>query len=125
MLSNSEFRQQAHKAVDWIADYLDNIEKFPVKSQILPGSIKAQLPENAPDKGENMEIIFDDFASIIPPGITHWQHPGFMALFPSNHSYESVLAEMLVAGLGINAMVWETSPAATELEERMMEWCNS
>jgi aromatic-L-amino-acid/L-tryptophan decarboxylase len=122
MLSNSEFRQQAHKAVDWIADYLDNIEKFPVKSQILPGSIKAQLPENAPDKGENMEIIFDDFASIIPPGITHWQHPGFMALFPSNHSYESVLAEMLVAGLGINAMVWETSPAATELEERMMEW---
>ena len=122
MLSKSEFRRQAHEVVDWIADYLDNIEQFPVKSQIQPGAIKQQIAENAPLQGHSMDQIFEDFARIIPSGITHWQHPGFMALFPSNHSYESVLAEMLSAGLGINAMVWETSPAATELEERMMEW---
>jgi len=122
MLSKSEFRQQAHVIVDWIADYLDNIEKFPVKSQISPGAIKAQIYESAPNAGESMDIIFRDFTTIIPPGITHWQHPGFMALFPSNSSFESVLAEMLTAGLGVNAMVWETSPAATELEEKMMEW---
>ena len=122
MLSKSEFRQQAHQVVDWIADYLDNIEKFPVKSQITPGAIKHQIAENPPLTGENMQDIFEDFKKIIPPGITHWQHPGFMALFPSNSSYESVLAEFLTAGLGVNAMVWETSPAATELEEKMMEW---
>lgn len=122
MLSSSEFRKQAHEIVDWIADYLDNIEQFPVKSQIEPGSIKAQIPESAPEMGELMDKIFSDFKIIIPPGITHWQHPGFMALFPSNSSFESILGEMLAAGLGVNAMVWETSPAATELEEKMMIW---
>lgn len=122
MLSNSEFRDQAHLIVDWIADYLDNIEKYPVKSQMSPGALKAQITQTAPNEADSMALIFEDFTRLIPPGITHWQHPGFMALFPSNSSFESILAEMLTAGLGVNAMVWETSPAATELEEKMMEW---
>ncbi|MFI5172955.1 MAG: pyridoxal phosphate-dependent decarboxylase family protein [Chitinophagales bacterium] len=122
MLSNSEFRKQGHKVIDWIAYYLENIEKFPVKSQVHPGEIRDQLQISAPETGESIENIFSDFKRIIPAGITHWQHPGFMALFPSNASYESMLGEFLAAGLAINAMVWETSPAATELEERMMDW---
>ena len=122
MLSNKEFRKHGHGVIDWIADYLDGIEQFPVKSTMLPGEIKAQLSQFAPEEGEQMENIFNEFKQIIPPGITHWQHPGFMALFPSNASYESMLGEFLAAGLGINAMVWETSPAATELEEIMMDW---
>ena len=122
MLSNTEFRKQAHDAIDWIADYLESIEQYPVKSMVRPGEISDQISNNAPFQGESMEVIMQDFKNIIPKGITHWQHPGFMALFPSNASYESMLAEFLTAGLGINAMVWETSPAATELEEKMMNW---
>ena len=122
MISNSEFRKQAHAVVDWIADYLENIEQFPVKPQILPGEIKDQIPEHAPMHSDNFDHILQDFNKIIPPGITNWQHPGFMALFPSNASYESMLGEFLAAGLGINTMVWETSPAATELEEKVMDW---
>ncbi len=122
MISPDEFRKQAHAAVDWIADYLESVEQYPVKSPVLPGEISAQIPNNAPELGENFEKIMDDFKTIIPPGITHWQHPGFMALFPSNTSYPSIIAEILTAGLGVNAMVWETSPAATELETKMMDW---
>jgi aromatic-L-amino-acid decarboxylase len=122
MLSNQEFRKQAHLVTDWIAAYLEKIEQFPVFPQVHPGEIKQQIDEHMPAQGDSFERIFSDFLSIIPKGITHWQHPGFMALFPSNSSYESVLGEFLIAGLGINAMVWETSPAATELEERVLGW---
>ena len=122
MLSNAEFRKQAHAAIDWIADYLETIEQYPVKSTVRPGEISDQISDNAPVLGEDMNVIMHDFKNIIPKGITHWQHPGFMALFPSNSSYESILAEFFTAGLGVNAMVWETSPAATELEEKMMNW---
>lgn len=122
MLSNESFRNYGHQIVDWIADYLDKIEDFPVRSTITPGALKQELPDAMPSAGENMAEIWQDFKQQIPPGLTHWQHPGFMALFPSNSSYPSVLAEMLMAGLGVNAMVWETSPAATELEETVMEW---
>lgn len=118
----NSFRKYGHEFVDWLADYFENIEKYPVRSQVMPGEIYAQLPVSPPQKGEPMETIFSDFEQQIMPGITHWQHPGWMAYFPANNSPVSVLAEMLTAGLGAQCMIWQTSPAAAELEERVMEW---
>ena len=117
-----DFRRHAHELVDWMADYLEHIEDYPVKSQVRPKDILKQLPEAAPESGEVFEQIFADFQQIILPGITHWQHPAFHAYFPANSSPPSVLAEMLTATIGAQCMIWQTSPAAAELEERMMEW---
>ena len=122
MMMHSEFRKHAHEIVDWIADYLENIEKYPVKSQVKPKEIYDQLPDKAPIKGESMQQIMEDFQNIILPGITHWQSPNFFAYFPANSSYPSILAEMLTAALGAQCMIWETSPAAAELEEKVMNW---
>ena len=116
------FREYGYKFVDWVADYFEEIEKYPVLSPIKPGSVLNQLPENPPCEGESLETIFEDFKKIIIPGITHWQHPSWFAYFPANNSPPSVLAELLTAGLGAQCMVWQTSPAAVELEERVMEW---
>ncbi len=117
-----DFRNNAHKFVDWMADYMENIESHPVKSAAKPGEILAQLPEKPPVEPEDMDDIFQDFQDIIMPGMTHWQHPGFMAYFPANASPPSVLAEMLTSALAAQCMSWQTSPAATELEERVMVW---
>jgi aromatic-L-amino-acid decarboxylase len=117
-----EFRENAHKVVDWMADYLENVRQYPVKSQAKPGEIKAQLPGVAPADGEDFAAILDDFERIIIPGITHWQHPSFHAYFPANSSPPSVLAEMLTATLAAQCMSWQTSPAAAELEEQVMSW---
>jgi aromatic-L-amino-acid decarboxylase len=116
------FRQFGHKFVDWAADYLTEVEKLPVMSQLAPGEIRSQLPANPPQEGESMERIFDDFREIILPGMTHWQHPSWFAYFPANNSPPSVLAELLTASLGAQCMVWQTSPAAAELEELVLEW---
>jgi aromatic-L-amino-acid decarboxylase len=121
-MDNQAFRSYAHEFVDWMADYLEQVEKLPVKAQIDPGDIYKQIPEKAPVKGESMAEIFIDFMKIIIPGMTHWQSPNFFAYFPANSSYPSVLAEMLTATLGAQCMKWETSPAAAELEEKMMNW---
>ncbi len=121
-MDSKEFRQQAHRMVDWMADYFEEVETYPVKPNTEPGSIYQQLPEQAPKRGEPFDHIFDDFREIIMPGMTHWESPNFMAYFPANKSYPSVLAEMLTATLGAQCMSWITSPAATELEERVMEW---
>lgn len=121
-MDNQAFRSYAHEFVDWMADYLGQVEKLPVKAQVEPGDIYRQIPEKAPLKGESMAEIFIDFMDIILPGMTHWQSPNFFAYFPANSSYPSVLAEMLTATLGAQCMKWETSPAAAELEEKMMEW---
>ena len=121
-MDTNEFRKTAHELVDWMADYLEQIEEYPVKSQVSPGSIYEQIPKEAPEKGEEMNEILADFQSIIMPGITHWQHPSFFAYFPANSSPPSLLAEMLMSTLASQCMLWETSPAATELEERVMEW---
>lgn len=121
-MTNEEFRKSAHQMVDWMADYLENIEQYPVKAQVAPGEIKSKLPGSPPRDGEAMEDIFSDFKEIILPGITHWQHPSFHAYFPGNSSKPSVLAEMLTATLAVQAMIWNTSPSAAELEEQMMEW---
>ncbi len=122
MMQADEFRAWAHQLVDWTADYYANVDQYPVKSQVLPREIFDQLPAEAPVQGERMEDIWKDFQEIILPGMTHWQHPGFMAYFPANSSYPSLLAEMLSTALAAQCMIWETSPAATELEERMMHW---
>ncbi|MDP4290956.1 MAG: pyridoxal-dependent decarboxylase [Bacteroidota bacterium] len=117
-----EFRRQAHLMVDWMADYLETVDQYPVKSQVEPRQIFNQLPSSPPEKGESMNTIFKDFQDVILPGITHWQSPNFFAYFPSNNSYPSVLGEMLTAALGSQCMMWETSPAAAELEELTMNW---
>mgnify|MGYP002395581256 CR=1 FL=1 len=122
MLTNEEFRKQAHQLVDWMADYMGKVDRFPVKSQVAPGVIKNQIPSQAPVKSNGMDEIFDDFKKIILPGITHWQSPKFHAYFPANSSYPSVLGEMLMAVLGVQGMIWDTSPAAAELEERVLQW---
>ena len=117
-----EFRKHAHEFVDWMADYMKNVENYPVKSQVKPKDIYKQLPGAIPERGQQIDVIFKDFQDIIMPGITHWQHPAFFAYFQANSSPPSVLAEMLMATLGVQGMKWDTSPTSTELEERMMEW---
>lgn len=121
-MNTEEFRNNGYKIVDWLCDYFQDIEKFPVKSQVEPGAIFNRIPDNPPEKGENFNDIFNDFDEKIIDGITHWQSPNFFAYFPANNSYPSILAEFLIAGLGLQCMMWLTSPAATELEEKMMNW---
>ncbi len=121
-MKNEDFRRAGHQFVDWIADYFENIEKFPVVSRVEPGDIKKLIPAVPPARGEAMEGIFQDFEKVILPGITHWQHPGWFGYFPANNSPASVLGELLTAGLGAQCMVWQTSPAAAELEEVVLDW---
>ena len=108
--------------VDYMAEYMDIIESYPVKSMVKPREIYDHLPADMPISGESMSQIMADFKNIIMPGITHWQHPNFYAYFQANTSPPSILAEMLTASLGIQGMKWETSPASTELEEKVMSW---
>lgn len=117
-----EFRKHGHELIDWMADFFEHIEDLPVKSKAKPGEIIARLPEHAPDEPEPFEVIMKDFNQDIMPGMTHWQHPGWHAYFAANSSYPSILGEMLTSALGAQCMSWVTSPAATELEERVMEW---
>ena len=121
-MTPNQFRQHAHQLVDWMADFMETVEEYPVKSQVRPGEIYQQLPDAAPERGESMDTIFTDFKNIILPGMTHWQSPNYFAYFPANASPPSILAEMLTATLGAQCMKWETSPAAAELEERVMNW---
>ncbi len=121
-MNNESFRDWGHKMIDWIADYFDKVENYPVKSRVEPGDIKKSLSDYPPEQGEEMEKIWQDFQDIILPGVTHWQHPGWFAYFPANNSPASVLGELLSAGLGVQGMVWETSPAAEELEEVVLDW---
>ncbi|HHU99450.1 MAG TPA: pyridoxal-dependent decarboxylase [Bacteroidales bacterium] len=124
-MDSNEFRRYGHEIVEWIARYFENVEQYPVKSGVRPGEIKNALPELPPSGSESFDLFMKDFDEVIMPGITHWQSPNFFAYFPANSSPPSVLAEMLTAALGAQCMLWETSPAGTELEERMMEWLRS
>ncbi len=121
-MTPEEFRAHAHRFVDWMADYMSEVERFPVRARTRPGEIAAALPLAPPEAGEPMDEIFADFERIVMPGMTHWQHPRFFAYFPANSSPPSVLAEMLTATLGAQCMLWQTSPAATEMETRMLDW---
>lgn len=116
------FRQYGHQVVDWIADYLANVGSYPVLAQSSPGAIRRSLPPSPPTEGESMETILDDFERVLLPGITHWNSPGFLAYFAITGSGPGILGEMLSSALNINAMLWRTSPAATELEQVTLDW---
>lgn len=115
-------RRYGHDVVDWIADYLADPEVFDVFPRTKPGDVRAELPASPPEHGEDMDSILDDFKQLIAPNMTHWNHPGFMAYFSSSGSGPGIIAEMLTAALNVNAMLWRTSPAATELEQVTLEW---
>ena len=117
-----DFRKYGHEFIDWIADYLENIEAYPVLSSVKPGDIKNSLPNHPPQDGENIDSILSDMDRKIMPGITHWNHPNFMAYFNSTSSGPGILAELVSAGFNANGMAWHTCPSATELEETMAEW---
>ena len=117
-----EFRRHAHELVDWMADYLRDVGTLPIAPALSPGEIRQQLPTSPPDEAEPFERLFDDFRRVIVPGMTHWNHPGWMAYFPCNNSPPSILGEMLTSVMGAQGMSWATSPAATELEQTVMDW---
>lgn len=117
-----EFRNNGYKLIDWIANYLKDIEKYPPLSQVNPGDILKRIPQTPPINGEDLENVLKDVDKIIMDGITHWNHPGFMAYFNSTSSGPGILAELLSASLNANGMLWKTSPAFTELERSMMNW---
>jgi aromatic-L-amino-acid decarboxylase len=117
-----EFRRHAHHLVDWMADYFATAGELPITPQTQPGDVIQSLPSAPPEQGEAFERMFADFQSIIMPGMTLWNHPGWFAYFPGNTSPPSVLAEMLTATLNAQCMSWATSPAATELEQVVMDW---
>lgn len=121
-MTPDEFRKHAHDLVEWMAGYMENVEKFPVKSLSVPGEIFNRIPDHAPAHPDSFDLLIKDIDEIIMPGVTHWQNPNFFAYFPANTSPPSILAEMLIATLGTQCMIWETSPAAAELEEKMMIW---
>jgi aromatic-L-amino-acid decarboxylase len=121
-MTSAEFKKEAYRMVDLMVEYMDTIESYPVKSQVKPKEVYHQLPNDMPRHGESMDQIISDFREVIMPGITHWQHPNFYAYFQANASPPSILAEMLTATLGVQGMKWDTSPASTELEEKVMSW---
>lgn len=121
-MTPEQFRREGKKMIDWIADYYENIEKFPVLSQVKPNEIKDKLPKVPPQNGESFDKIMKDVDEIIMPGITHWQSPNFFAYFPANTSFPSILGDLASSGLGVQGMIWATSPAATELETRVLDW---
>ncbi len=117
-----EFRRHGHAVIDWIADYYSNIEQYPVLSRVKPGEIRASLPPQPPVVGESFDTILNDVSKLILPGITHWQSPNFFAYFPANGSGPGILGDLLSSGLGVQGMLWSTSPACTELETHVLDW---
>lgn len=121
-MTPDEFRRYGREVVDWIADYYERIESFPVLSQVEPRQIRASLPVHPPKEGEKFEAILGDVEKLILPGLTHWQSPNFFAYFPANASGPAILGELLSAGLGVQGMLWSTSPACTEVETHVLDW---
>ena len=121
-MPSDEFRKHGYQIVDWIADYFDEIEKYPVLSQIEPGWLKGQLPDSPPEEGEDFADIFADVEKLILPAVTHWNHPNFHGLFSTSTSSVGVFGEMLAAAFDMKAMLWRTSPASTELEDVALNW---
>jgi aromatic-L-amino-acid decarboxylase len=121
-MDGASFRRHAQRLTDWIANYLEHAESYPVLSRVRPGDIRAALPDAPPERPEPFDRILDDFERIVLPGLTHWNHPGFFAYFAITGSAAGVLAEYLTAGLNVQAMLWRTSPAGTELEDVALSW---
>ncbi|MBI3193401.1 MAG: aspartate aminotransferase family protein [Ignavibacteriae bacterium] len=121
-MSPEDFRRHGYEVIDWITEYYKNIESFPVLSQVQPGEIRSALPATPPQRGESFETILNDVNKIILPGVTHWQSPNFFAYFPANASAPAILGDLLSSGLGVQGMLWATSPACTELETHVLDW---
>ncbi|MEY2588187.1 MAG: aromatic-L-amino-acid/L-tryptophan decarboxylase [Acidimicrobiaceae bacterium] len=117
-----EFRRLGHEVIDWVADYLERVESFPVQSTVEPGWVRAQLPAHPPEQPEPWHEILADLERVVLPGVTHWQSPGFFAYFPANSSGPSILGDLVSSGLGVQGMLWATSPACTELETHVLDW---
>lgn len=118
----NEYAAWAKRAADWTAEYHGSLRERKVRAPLVPGAIAGQLPAAPPEEAEPMETIFADFERIVPPGMTHWQHPRFMAYFPSNAAPASMLAEQLTTAFSSNCLIWQASPAGTEMETRMVDW---
>ena len=116
------FRRAGHALIDWIADYRETIARREVAHLPPPGAIRAMLPAHAPERGEPIAEILADLDKVVMQGIVHWQHPGWFAYFPANSSFESILGELASAGLGVQGMLWSTSPACTEVETHVLDW---
>lgn len=121
-LPTSELTDRGREVLDWIAEYFAHPARYPVLSRAIPGEIRNLLPQSPPASAEPLDAILDDFHAKILPGVTHWNHPGFFAYFSISASVPGILGELLTAALDVNAMLWKTSPAATELEELTMDW---
>jgi aromatic-L-amino-acid/L-tryptophan decarboxylase len=116
------FKKHGYELIDWIADYVENIERLRVTSTVEPGDVRAQLTEHPPTVPDGFDAVMADTERVIVPGLTHWQHPNFFAYFPANSSYPAILGDLLTAGLGVQGMSWVTSPACTEVETLMVDW---
>jgi aromatic-L-amino-acid decarboxylase len=121
-MTSDEFRRRGREVVEWIASYMERVENLPVLSQVQPGQVRSQLPPMPPELGEPFEAVMRDLDSIIVPGLTNWQSPNFFGYFPANASGPAILGELLSAGLGVQGMLWATSPACTELETHVLDW---
>ena len=121
-MTPEEFRRHGHQAIDWVAEFLTNVERYPVLPAVQPGELTDSLPAHGPEKGEPMERILADFEKQIVPACTHWNHPGFLAYFANSGTPEGILGELLTAAVNGNGMVWKTSPAVTELEQVTLRW---
>ncbi len=121
-LSFEDFRKHGHDLIDWVADYLEHVGDRPVRPQVEPGEVRAGIPAHPPDTSESMDAILADLDRVVMPGIAHWQHPGWFAYYPASTSPASILGEIAAAGLGVQGMLWSTSPAVTEVESAMLDW---
>jgi len=121
-MTPDEFRRWGHETVEWIARYFERVEELPVLSQVVPGQVRAGLPPHPPERGEPFDAVLRDLDEVVLPGVTHWQSPNFFAYFPANASGPSILGELLSAGLGVQGMLWSTSPACTEVETLVLDW---
>ncbi|MBI3688887.1 MAG: aspartate aminotransferase family protein [Actinobacteria bacterium] len=121
-MTPEEFRRHGRQAVDWVAAYHERVESLPVASRVAPGEVRAGLPAHPPEQGEPFESLLEDLDRVIVPGLTHWQHPSFFGYFPANASGPAMLADLISAGLGVQGMLWATSPAGTELEQHVLDW---
>jgi aromatic-L-amino-acid decarboxylase len=121
-MSPEEFRRAGYAVIDWVARYMEEIERFPVLARVEPGDVRARLPAAPPASGESWKRILEDLDTIVLPGITHWQSPNFFGYFPANASPPAILGDLISSGLGVQGMMWLTSPACTELEAHVLDW---
>lgn len=121
-MTPDEFRRYGHAVIDWVARYMEQVESLPVLAQVSPGEMRAKLPADPPQHGEPFDQIITDLDELILPGVTHWQSPSFFAYFPANASGPAILGDLVSAGLGVQGMLWATSPACTELEAHVLDW---